>query len=84
MHTALLAVVIEEMLQRLAHRIHADTAEAGHHLSDGQQVFALQAAQHAGSRLLAHAEQHDGSLLDQIQTFRALAPATPRLPRLQR
>jgi hypothetical protein len=28
MHTALLAVVIEEMLQRLAHRIHADTAEA--------------------------------------------------------
>ncbi len=63
MHAALLTIFVEETLQRLLHRFDLDTADPRHHLRHFEQLFARQAAKHGRSRLLAHAQQHDGSLL---------------------
>ncbi len=64
MHAALLAVVVKEALHGDLDGLDLDAGQARHDLRDFQQLFAREAAQHGRGGLLAHAQQHDGGLLD--------------------
>jgi hypothetical protein len=67
MQAALLAVVVEELLERGLHGVDLDAAHPAHHLGQLDQLFAFETAQHGGRRLLADRQQHDRGLFDRAQ-----------------